>query len=444
MATKRLRGSGLARRVLVGAVAFAAIGGLAGCSSSAPSGSSGGTPSGKLQILVSSADASDAAFRAIDSAFEKKYPKVDVVFSTVSNDNYPATKSARLTAGNVDVFVVKNMRDTPSYAKESESDDARLADAGGLIDLTKKSFMKRFTSTVLDAQSIKGKQFAVPTGLSYETGIYYNKSIFEKNGLTVPATWDEFVKVIGTLKSKGITPFGVGGKDGWPAGLPMLGSVGSLNPTASDKEALAKALWTNKAKLTDEQSVKVLQQTQEVLDNTQQGAAGAGYDAIPAGFAAGSYAMVPDGTWNEPTIAAAVGSSFEFGYFPFPGSDDAKDNALLNGKIELQLAVPTSSKNQTAALAWLDFFSQPANYKTFLEKSGFSSAEPNISTTDFLQSIEKYTATYQPAWDQIWVANNKAGQNAVFPFNYPALAPLGFSTPDEAAKAAQTAWAAAF
>jgi len=427
---------------LTGVAVVATIGVLAACSSSS-GGSTDGKPSGKLQLLVSSSDATDAGFRAINAAFEKKYPDVDVVFSTVSNDNYPATKSSRLTAGNLDLFVVKGMFETPSYAKDSATDDARLAAAGGLVDLTKESFLQKFTPTLLKSQAIDGKQYSVPTGVSYYTGVFYNKKIFSDNGLKVPTTWSEFTAVVDTLKAKGITPFGMGGKDSWPAGLPMLASVASLYPNAADKQQLAKDLWTNKAKLTDPTEVKVLQQTEYVLQNSQQGAAGADYTSIPSGFAAGNFAMTVDGTWDQPTIDAAVAKKFDYGYFPFPGSDDAADNALLNGKTELQLAIPTSAKNKTAAMAWLKFFSQKKNYELFLEKSGFSSAQPDISTSTFLQSISKYTATYQPAWDQIWFANNKAGQDAVFPFNYPALKPLGSDTPEQAAQAAQKAWTAA-
>ena len=440
MATKRLRGT-LGRRLIAGAVAAATIGALAACSGGG--GSSDGEPSGKLQLLVSSSDATDAGFRAVNDAFEKQYPKVDVVFSTVSNDNYPATKSSRLTAGNLDLFVVKGLMETPSYAKDAATDDARLAKAGGLVDLTGESFLKQYTPTLLDAQAIGGKQYAVPTGVSYYTGVFYNKKIFADNGLEIPTTWSQFTAVVDALKAKGITPFGMGGKDSWPAGLPMLASVASLYPTADDKQQLAKDLWTNKAKLTDPTEVKVLQQTEYVLQNSQEGAAGADYTSIPSGFAAGDFAMTVDGTWDQPVIDAAVAKKFDYGYFPFPGSDDAKDNALLNGKTELQLAVPTSAKNKTAAMAWLKFFSDKKNYELFLQKSGFSSAQPGISTSAFLQSIGEYTKSYEPAWDQIWFANNKAGQDAVFPFNYPALTPLGSATPEQAAQAAQKAWSAA-
>ncbi|MDN4613352.1 extracellular solute-binding protein [Leifsonia sp. F6_8S_P_1B] len=441
MATKRLRGT-TTRRLLAGVVAAATIGALAACSSGG--GTSGdGEPSGKLQFLVSSSDATDAGFRAVNDAFEKQYPDVDVVFSTVSNDNYPASKSSRLTASNLDLFVMKNFMETPSYAKDAGTDDVRLAKAGGLVDLTDQAFLKEYTPSLLDAQVIDGKQYAVPTGVSYYTGVFYNKKIFADNGLKVPTTWSEFTAVVDALKAKGVTPFGLGGKDSWPAGLPMLASVASLYPTAADKQQLAKDLWTNKAKLTDPTEVKVLEQTEYVLKNAQEGASGADYTSIPAGFASGDFAMTVDGTWDQPTIDAAVGGAFDYGYFPFPGSDDAADNALLNGKTELQLAVPASAKNKTAALAWLKFFSEKKNYELFLSKSGFSSAQPGVSTSEFLQSIADYTKSYEPAWDQVWFANNKAGQDAVFPFNYPALTPLGSSTPQQAAEAAQKAWSAA-
>lgn len=442
MATKRLRGTILNRRLFAGIVAVTTIGALAACSGGGGS-SNSAEPSGKLQLLVSSSDATDAGFRAINDAFEKQYPKVDVVFSTVSNDNYPATKSSRLTAGNLDLFVVKGLTETPSYAKDAATDDARLAKAGGLVDLSGESFLKQYTPSLLDSQAIDGKQYAVPTGVSYYTGVFYNKKIFADNGLKVPTRWSEFTAVVDALKAKSITPFGMGGKDSWPAGLPMLASVASLYPATSDKQQLAKELWTNKAKLTDPTEVKVLEQTEYVLKNSQQGAAGADYTSIPSGFAAGDFAMTVDGTWDQPTIDAAVAGSFDYGYFPFPGSDDATDNALLNGKTELQLAVPASAKNKTAALAWLKFFSDKKNYELFLKKSGFSSAQPGISTSAFLQSIAGYTKSYEPAWDQIWFANNKAGQDAVFPFNYPALTPLGSDTPEQAAQAAQKAWSAA-
>ncbi|MDN6428858.1 MAG: extracellular solute-binding protein [Propionibacterium sp.] len=445
--------AGRTSRALIAGVASAAmIGTLAACgggsATSGDSGASGATGgsevSGSLNILVSSAAASDAAFNAVTDAFKAKYPDVDAKVTSVPNDSYPATKSAQLSAGSVDIFVVKNFVEAPDYAADSTSDDVLMAKAGGLVDLTDQPFMKHYTPSVLQAQVVDGKQYAVPTGLSYSTGVYYNKQIFSDNGLEAPTTWTELEKVMDTLKGKGVTPFGIGGKDTWPAGLVMLGNVASSFPTLEDKQQLAEDLWTQKTTLTDDATKSVLTRTQKVFENAQEHFSGAGYDDMPAAFARGDFAMLADGTWNQPTIDKAVNGAFEYGYIPFPGSDTAADNSLLNGKIELQLSVASNSKNQDAALAWLDFFSDPANYKTFVDGAGYSPAQPDIESSDFLNSISEYTKTYQPAWDQVWIANNKAGEDAVYPFNYPALAPLGTQSADEAAQAAQTAWAAGF
>lgn len=444
MATKKLRATRLIRRGMVAATAVVAVTTLAACAGGAAPAESGGAVSGDLQILVSSADASDAAFKAINKGFEAKYPDVKVTFSSVSNDNYPATKSSRLTAGNVDILVAKNVVEVPDFAKDSTSDDVLLARSGGLLDLTNEPFMKNYTPSVLEAQAIDGKQYVVPTGLSYSTGVYYNKAMFEKYNLTVPTTWTELEKVMSTLKGDGVAAFGIGGKDTWPAGLAMLGTVAGTYPTLADKEQLVEGLWKNTVSLTDPQPLSVLEKTETIFQNAQPNFAGTGYDQIPAGFAAGDFAMTIDGTWNEPTISAAVGGAFDYGYFPLPASDTAADNAFLNGKIELQLAVAANTKNKTAALAWMDYFSDPANYKQFVDLSGFSPAQQNIESSAFLTSIAQYTSTFQPAWDQKWVANNKAGQDAVYPFNYPALTPLGSSDAQQAAAAAQTAWKAAF
>ncbi|AQP47184.1 hypothetical protein BW730_06315 [Tessaracoccus aquimaris] len=446
MARTASRGRTWRRATTSVTAALAAIS-LVACSPAAtgstPSGD-GGAISGELQILTGSAAGSDKAFQDVSDAFMKKYPDVKVIYSAVDNNTFPQTKSSRLTAGNLGIFVALNLAEVPDYAKDSASDDLLLAQSGGLVDLTDEPFMQRFTPTMLDAQAIGGRQYAMPTGASYVTGVFYNKSIFADNGVEVPTTWTEFVSVLDTLKGKGVTPYGIGGKDTWPAGLIMLGAAAGVLPTLEDKQGLAADLWINKAKLDEGPSLEILEKTEKVFQYAQPNFAGTGYDDLPGQFANGTFAMMSDGTWNTTTIQTAVGDKFEIGYFPFPASDDAAANKTVNGKIELQMAIPTSSKNKQAALAWMDFFSEKENYQKFLETTGFSSAQPNMATSGFLEEIAPYTGTFETVWGQVWIANNKAGQDAAYPFNYPALAPLGTSTPQQAADAAQQAWGTGF
>ena len=333
----------------------------------------------------------------------------------------------------------------PSYvSSESKNNDDLSADAGAFVDLTKQPFMKNYTPTLLKAIAYNGKQYTVPTGVSYYTGVYYNKTMFSKLGLSIPTTWSQFVTLCDKLKAQGISPLGIGGKDSWPAGLPMLAAVQGLYPSTTAKDALSKGLWEKKIKLTDTQPETVMNRVQQMYGFAQPNFAGVAYSAIPAGFASQQFAMTPDGTWDNPVIASAVGSKFSYGYFPIPTSNTAADNKYLGGKLDLQLAIPSSAKNKAAALAYLAFYSEPSTYKTYVKVSGIAPAEPNIPAGSFLDSISNYTSTFSPAWDTIWTANAKAGAAATFPFNYPGISPMGSGSASSAAAASQSDWAAGF
>lgn len=446
MATTSLRTRLSARRIVTTVASIAALGVIiTGCSSTAgASSSSSAAPSGTLNIVVSSADASDAGFKAINTAFEAKYPKVNVKFSAVPNNNYPAAKSSRLTAGNVDILIAAPTQVPKYVSTDSESDDSRAADAGVFLDLSKEPFLKNYTPTLLKSIAYKGKQYTVPTGVSYYSGVFYNKTLFAKLGLTIPTTWDQFVALGNTLEKQGVTPLGIGGKDSWPAGLTMLSAIQGLYPSQADKNQLASDLWKKKVKLTDPKSVEILDRVKQMYDFAEPNFSGVSYAAIPAGFAAQDYAMTPDGTWDIPVIASAVGSKFEYGYFPIPTSNTAADNKLLSGKVDLRLGVAAGTKNKTAALAWLSFFSQPKNYANYVKISGTAPAQQGTPAGPFLKSIESYTTTFTPAWDTLWIPNSKAGASASFPFNYPGVSPLGSGTVQQAAQQSQSDWAAGF
>ena len=248
-------------------------------------------------------------------------------FSAVPNETYAQAHASRLTAGSIDVGLA-GPKELPSYVPASnEGDDARLADQGGYVDLTDQAFMKKYNPTVLDQIKYKGKNYTVPTGLSYYSGMFYNKKIFADNGIKVPTTWSELIAACDALKAKGIVPLGIGGKDS--AGLNMLGVAQSLYPTAQVKEDLAKGLYDGSVKLNVDTQLKVLQQVQKLYSYAEPNFAGVSYATMTSDFVNGKFAMMSDGTWNTTTIQQAGGSKLDFGYFPLPASDNAADNKFL-------------------------------------------------------------------------------------------------------------------
>lgn len=438
MATTTVRAPRRLALVVIGLTALLTTTACSGSGSGAAAPTPQGKASGTLNILVSSATGSDAGFKAVNKAFMAKYPSVKVNFSSVPNENYAQAHTSRLTAGSIDVGLA-GPKELPSYVPASnEGDDARMADQGGYVDLTNQPFMKKYNSTVLDQIKYKGKNYTVPTGLSYYSGMFYNKKIFADNGIKVPTTWTELMKVCDTLKSKGIVPLGIGGKDS--AGLNMLGVVQSLYPTAQDKEDLAKGLYGNTVKLNEGKQLEVLEKVQKLYSYAEPNFAGVSYATMTSDFVNGKFAMMSDGTWNTTTIQQAGGSKLDFGYFPLPASDNAADNKYLGGKVELTLAIPSNAKNKEAAIEYLDFFTN--NYQLFDDKAGFAPSVVGAKSNPFYSELTQYTSTFQPAWDTIWIANTKAGPAAQLPFNWAGIAPMGSSDAKGAADASQKDWQA--
>ena len=62
-----------------------------------------------------------------------------------------------------------------------------------------------------------GKRYLVPFGYHY-AGMFYNTKVLADAGVTeMPKTWEAFLALCETLKSKGVTPIALGSKDRWPA-----------------------------------------------------------------------------------------------------------------------------------------------------------------------------------------------------------------------------------
>ena len=93
-------------------------------------------------------------------------------------------------------------------------------EAGYAADLTdeldKDNWQDRFDPTVWLSAAYEGRIYLVPTSIDLSSVIWYNKTIFEQNGLEPPATWTEFMTICKTLKENGIVPICFGNKDLWP------------------------------------------------------------------------------------------------------------------------------------------------------------------------------------------------------------------------------------
>lgn len=220
------------------------------------------------------------------------------------------------------------------------------------------------------AKQLHGQKdvYVLPNEFNIE-GIWYNKSLLEKNGVEVPKTWDELVAATEKLQAAGVQPMAADGKDGWP----ITRLVGNYIARSLGADALQKVA-DGKAKLTDPDYVKA---ADAVAALGKAGAFGKGvastdYNGAMNQFLTGKAAMFYMGSWALANFndekQNKVGAD-NIGFMQFPavsGGAGSADETPAN--LGVPLMVATKGYNQGTA-AWLKCIAQ--NYgDTVLDKFG--------------------------------------------------------------------------
>lgn len=192
---------------------------------------------------------------------------------------------------------------------------AAMAQAGQLLPLdgyaASMGWDERILPVFLELGKYDGQLYALPK--TYETlGLFYNATLFEKNGWTAPKTIAELEALAEEMKAQGLVPFAAGNADWRPTNEHYVSIV--LNSVAGP-ENVAKAL-NGEIPWTSEPFVKAI----DALNRWwQAGYFGPDYFSLTgeqafAQIATGKAGMAPTGTWNFQNVGT---------YFPANNAEPA-------------------------------------------------------------------------------------------------------------------------
>ncbi len=206
-----MRTSPVARAVALGAVvAVMAACGTGGDSSSDSSSGSTGS-SGPVTITWwhnSNTDPGKGYYETVAKDFQASHPGVTIEVNAMQHEDMLTKLDAAFQSG-----------DAPDvYMERGGGELADHVEAGLTKDLSEpaKDVIGKLGGNVAGFQ-VDGKTYALPFSLGV-VGFWYNKSLFEKAGITSPPTsLDELSATVGKLKAAGIDPVSVGAGDKWPA-----------------------------------------------------------------------------------------------------------------------------------------------------------------------------------------------------------------------------------
>jgi raffinose/stachyose/melibiose transport system substrate-binding protein len=384
------------------AVMLAAVGGAATAQDSV-----------KLRVLVHQNPPFVEFMNSFNEQFEADNPNVDVDMAIVNANDLLTSTQTRLTANDVDVidiFAFHNKAE-PYMQNTDPPGWQQLIQGGLMMDLTDQPFVANYLpDSIAAAGTYEDRVYQVNLGGVSFSGMFVNEDVLAQNGLEVPTTWSELVTACETLKSAGVPCMTAGGRDAWPI---WVGAYGLLGANYPDQAALVEGLWSGEIKYTDPEWLDLLAKYQVYSgDMIEAGAGGIPADGAPGRFASGAVAMLPGGMWYAPAIEG-LEPAFEWSYIPFPGSDDPANNQFLFGKYDQGWAIAENSPNKEAALAYLEAFSDPANYQAFVNAVGFIPTQPGATLdTKLGEDIAPYVDDFRVGFELLWTPPKGAGQFA--------------------------------
>ncbi|WP_352396609.1 extracellular solute-binding protein [Kineosporia sp. NBRC 101677] len=193
-----------------------------------------------------------------------------------------------------------------------------------------------------------GNYYGVPNYGEY-VQVYYNKELFEENGLEVPTTLDEFTQVLEAFKAKGITPLAESATE-YPLGQLLY----QLALTKADRQWVTDyQTYTAPADFHDEAWTYAATTLKEWVDKGYISKDSTGLKAQDVGdaFIAEKYPIFFSGSWWYGTFT--TDAKFDWGTFLFP---EAKLSPGSSGNLWV---VPENSDAKDLAYKFIDITMSP-------------------------------------------------------------------------------------
>ncbi|MEV7129073.1 ABC transporter substrate-binding protein [Streptomyces sp. NPDC093260] len=250
---------------------------------------------------------------------------------------------------------------------------------------------KNYSQGWQDIGKVDGKQYGVYYKAANKSLIWYNAKALENAGASEPKTWKDLLSTAQQVYDSGVTPFSVGGADGWTL-TDWFENVylSQAGPEKYDQLAQHKIKWTDPSV---RQALTTLAQIWSKKDYLAGGPDGALQTEFPASvtqtFTGGDQpkaAMVYEGDFAQVNIGetkAKVGTDAKV--FPFPAVG-ASAPVVSGGDAAVIL------KDSKAAQALMTFLASPDAATIQAKLGGYLSPNKNVPESAYPNEVQRTIA----------------------------------------------------
>ncbi|MFH8370923.1 ABC transporter substrate-binding protein [Streptomyces sp. NPDC018031] len=368
----------LRRTGLACAVALALTLTACGSSDDDGGGSAGGSPSDIKAALEKGGTikvwAWEPTLKKVAEDFEDKYPKVKVelVNSGTNTDAYTALQNA-ISAGSG----VPDVAQIEYYALGQFALSESLTDLSGFgadeLDDT-------YSPGPWNAVSYDDGIFALPMDAG-PMALFYNKKVFDKHGVPVPRTWDEYVTAAKKLHEADPDVY-------------ITNDIGEAGFTTSMIwQAGGRPYKVDGTKVsidfTDEGSTAYARTWQKLIDDDLVAPVPSWSEEWYKGLSDGNIATLAIGAWMPANLTSgAPGASGDWRVAPLPQWKPGASVSAENGGSSL--AIPRKSGNKALAYAFVEYANAGDGVKSRVAEGAFPATTAILKSKDFLDRKYEY------------------------------------------------------
>ncbi|QDP42208.1 carbohydrate ABC transporter substrate-binding protein [Radiobacillus deserti] len=303
--------------VLVIAACSSSSSGEGGDNAESDGGDGSSESGGKVEIFSwwTGAGEEDGLLALLD-LFKEKHPDIEIENAAVAGGAGTNAKAVLATRMQGD--------DPPSTFQVhggAELNEGWVA-AGKMEPLNdffeEQGWMDKFPQDLIDLVSKDGDIYSVPVNIHRGNVIFYNKHVFEENGIEVPQTFDEFFAAADKLKEAGITPLALGDKEPWTATQIFENILlGVLGPEDY------RGLWNGEVSFDDERVVEAAELFKKTLSYVNEDHASRNWQDAAQLVGNGEAAMNIMGDWAKGYFSndLELETNVDFGYTTTPETD---------------------------------------------------------------------------------------------------------------------------
>jgi N,N'-diacetylchitobiose transport system substrate-binding protein len=341
---------------------------LGACGSGDDGDSASDSSSKEIRVWLNGADTPQDARDHLKTTFEDENPGVTL---TIEEQQWEGLVERLTTA-------LSSEAETPDVVEVGNTQAATFTTAGAFTDLTDElgdlggdDLLPGFVA----AGSVDGATYAVPyyAGSKY---VFYRKDLFEKSGLEVPTTTEEFVAAAIKLKKDNPKPANFSGF--WLPGQDWRNGVSFVWNEGGDLAVEEGGTWSGA--LSSPESQEGLATVQTLFEQAS-GAAKDGNETDPqVPFCNNEMAMMSAPGWMGGVLADADAGCPDMmekvGVFALPGNDGSPAPVLLGGS---NIAVAAQSPDQDLAKKAVAIMLSD-DYQSILAANGLTPAKVSLAS----------------------------------------------------------------